>query len=795
VASIWITARSLLRHGWKGAVVLTLLAGVAAGAVLTAVAGARRTDSAYPRLVDATRSGDVQVAPSFGRIDVEKVAALPQVERSGRLLAFYMPRRSESGLLELENMPGAQASADGHLYYDIEQPHIIDGRLPRRDRADEAVVNKVMADRFRLRVGSTYRSVLVDFPSLEEFAASGRPPSELDLDALETPLEFRIVGISRGQAELIPAEGAAIDSVMLLGPAFAARYAEQASVSGLVVQLGNPERDIEPFKARVRALFPGAFIEFPSTEGRLETVGRSVRPYSVALNAFAIVFGIAAFLVLGQILARQVALDSADAPTLRAVGMVPAHVFFAVLARGAVVAVGGAALAVAVAVVASPIFPIGPAGLAEPDPGVRVDGTALLVGALVVALVLTGRAAMTAWRIALAADAPAGDEMTARARPSEVAGRLARAGIPPAPAIGVRFALQGAGPVGPVTTLVGLVTAVAAVMAALGFGASLDRVTGTPRLYGWNWDVLLEGYSGTTQAIDAQAQSDRDLVAKTSGSRTAIRFEGKDVVTYAFEHGQGKLRPTLIEGRLPRTAGEAAFGESFLDDLDASVGDAVTTSRGERFQVVGKVVLPALSLGQTVGLAEGAVVTPDGLQRVAPVLPSFIAADLAPGARVSDIRTRYDKQAAVSVPHPPPELQSYERVDNVPVILAAALGVLGGGILSHALITSIRRRRREFAVLKTVGFVRPQVGVAVACEATTLIALGLLIGLPLGVAAGRWAWALFADQLGVVVDPVVSFPYGLMIVAAVALLLANVVAGPPGRSAARTRPAVVLRSE
>jgi ABC-type antimicrobial peptide transport system permease subunit len=155
----------------------------------------------------------------------------------------------------------------------------------------------------------------------------------------------------------------------------------------------------------------------------------------------------------------------------------------------------------------------------------------------------------------------------------------------------------------------------------------------------------------------------------------------------------------------------------------------------------------------------------------------------------------YEQQAAVSVPHPPPELQSYERVDNVPVILAVALGALGVGILSHALVTSIRRRRRELGVLKTVGFVRPQVGVAVVCEATTLIALALLVGLPLGVAAGRWAWPLFADQLGVVAEPVVSFPYGLILVAAIALALANMVAAPPGRSAARTRPAVALRSE
>jgi hypothetical protein len=38
---------------WKGWAVLVLLAGLAGGAVLTAAAGARRTDTAYPRFLEA----------------------------------------------------------------------------------------------------------------------------------------------------------------------------------------------------------------------------------------------------------------------------------------------------------------------------------------------------------------------------------------------------------------------------------------------------------------------------------------------------------------------------------------------------------------------------------------------------------------------------------------------------------------------------------------------------------------------------------------------------------------------
>jgi predicted lysophospholipase L1 biosynthesis ABC-type transport system permease subunit len=96
--------------------------------------------------------------------------------------------------------------------------------------------------------------------------------------------------------------------------------------------------------------------------------------------------------------------------------------------------------------------------------------------------------------------------------------------------------------------------------------------------------------------------------------------------------------------------------------------------------------------------------------------------------------------------------------------------------------------------LKTLGFVRRQLWGAVAWQATTLAAIALLIGLPAGIAGGRWGWRLFAGQLGVLPDPVV--PLAAIFVAVLsALALANLVAVLPGRAAARTQPATVLRSE
>jgi ABC-type lipoprotein release transport system permease subunit len=73
-----------------------------------------------------------------------------------------------------------------------------------------------------------------------------------------------------------------------------------------------------------------------------------------------------------------------------------------------------------------------------------------------------------------------------------------------------------------------------------------------------------------------------------------------------------------------------------------------------------------------------------------------------------------------------------------------------------------------------------------------LIAVGL--GVPIGVAAGRWAWTAYADHVGVIAEPVVNVLLALLVIPAT-FLLANLVAALPGRLAARTKPATILRTE
>jgi ABC-type antimicrobial peptide transport system permease subunit len=119
--------------------------------------------------------------------------------------------------------------------------------------------------------------------------------------------------------------------------------------------------------------------------------------------------------------------------------------------------------------------------------------------------------------------------------------------------------------------------------------------------------------------------------------------------------------------------------------------------------------------------------------------------------------------------------------------------LLACGIIAHTLVTSVRRRRRELAVLKTLGFVAWPVRATVAWLATAFATVSLMVALPLGLAAGRWAWTLLAGQVAIVPAPVIA-PLTLLAFPAV-VVLANAIAAIPARAAARTQPAVVLRTE
>jgi predicted lysophospholipase L1 biosynthesis ABC-type transport system permease subunit len=93
-----------------------------------------------------------------------------------------------------------------------------------------------------------------------------------------------------------------------------------------------------------------------------------------------------------------------------------------------------------------------------------------------------------------------------------------------------------------------------------------------------------------------------------------------------------------------------------------------------------------------------------------------------------------------------------------------------------------------------LGFLRRQVLSTVLWQTTTVALIGLVVGIPLGVAVGRVVWRAFAGYLGVVPVPVVKL-WEIGAIALSTLVAANLLAVGPAIVAARSRPARLLRAE
>ena len=96
--------------------------------------------------------------------------------------------------------------------------------------------------------------------------------------------------------------------------------------------------------------------------------------------------GLAVLVVIGQLLSRQVIVGASDYPVLSALGTGRRQLFWLAVLRAGVVCAAGACVAVVIAVAASALMPIGPARLAEPDPGVQVNAGVLGFGLVAIAI-------------------------------------------------------------------------------------------------------------------------------------------------------------------------------------------------------------------------------------------------------------------------------------------------------------------------------------------------------------------------------------------------------------------------
>lgn len=806
---IRLVALASLRRHLVATLALTLLIGVAGGAVLAAAAGATRTAAAFPGLLDRSATSDLSVL-SDGSVRAQDVEGRHGVLHAGDAIGFGLATEGpEPGIPNLDEGPGALASSDGTVLLERDRPLVLEGRLPDPSQEGEVFVNERSAALYDVAPGDTKRFYLFGFEELSAAFAGIPDPESANsdqlvaaLDGVFTPVDLTIVGIGRLPSEVVANENQ-LGPAMVLTPAFARAHADVAGYRITYIDLRDP-RNLSGLQASLAAEHPDRQVgNFQTRESLLATVDEAVGPYHDALVLFAVIGGLTSLIVVGQAMARQVIADAGASPVLGGIGMTRAQVTLATSGRAVLAAVGGAALAAVVSVAASPLFPIGPAQRAQVGWSFGFEPRIVLGGAAVITAVLIARSLATAWRHARSATSGA----ASMPRQSTTAWALEVASPGTPLSIGARTALSPTDPkarAARTSTIVGLAVAMATILAALTFGASLDRLVATPAAYGWTWDSLLDTYeNGVTPELSRLISHDEAISGYTIGARASLTVDALAVAGFGFDPKRGEVLPSVTAGRFPTSAHEVALGAVTMRRLHRSIGDTVDIGPGadgpSRFRIVGRIVIPSLNLDNTYGLADSAALSIDGLTAVVPrSQPSFVLVDFTSpvGPHPIEAATRRYPTVAGSFLglQRPGEISGYSGVRRTPLVLAGLLAVLGFGVLLHGLLTAVRANRRSLAILKTIGFTRRQVRATVAWHITTVVLVAAVVALPLGVAGGRWAWSLLVERLGIAADPVVP-TLALIGFLLGTLLLANLIGAVPARRASHLSPATVLRSE
>jgi hypothetical protein len=172
--------RSELRARWRATLVLALLVGVVSAVALGAFSAARRTDSAFSRLVHDTRAWDVEVNPDLGGSSalMKKTAAveqLPMVAQAGRADGLYV---TPVDMLDPAASPISLAG-DGRFGYTFARFKMLHGHMPDPGRPDEVVVNPALARREHLRVGSPLEVVALSIDEVGALASGSGDAQKL----------------------------------------------------------------------------------------------------------------------------------------------------------------------------------------------------------------------------------------------------------------------------------------------------------------------------------------------------------------------------------------------------------------------------------------------------------------------------------------------------------------------------------------------------------------------------------------------------------------------------------------
>ena len=795
------------RRRWRSLLVLALLVALATATVLAAAAGARRANSAVERLWTGTLPTTVTVLANQPGFNWGKVRALPEVAAVSEFpvtFGFALPCCPDAGT-------GFPPIGDEYGRT-IERPYMLAGRMFDPARANEVIVTPLFAAVYHKRVGDTLTLLLASVKQAnEQYDGTTGPPRGPAVKA-------RITGIGRSPWLSIGSDGPGQKGGVQASPALYAHY--QANILGTsgqnyinaLIRLKGGTAAIPAFRADLARVTGRSDIDvWNNRENFGNAVERITRYEAACLFAFALAALVAALFLIGQSVARYTSATVADLQVLQAVGMTPQQAVASATAAPLLAAAAGSTLGVAAAIVASRWMPIGFASYLEPHPGISADWLILGPGWLLApVLVAAGSAAAAA--LALTAR-----HRRAVPRRSRVAAAAATAGLGVPVVVGARFALEpgrgrAAVPVRP--ALLGAVAGILGVLAAFTFAAGVSDAAANPARFGQTFQ--LESFFGLNgqdfgpvdQVLRAVA-ADPDVTGVDDARIGGAQSGQVSVESFTDDPVGGKRVPVVLTGgRMPAAADEIVLAPTTASDMHAGIGSVVKLTGSTVPRAMTVTGIGFVPEGPHNEYDQGAWLTPAGFDRLfrgAHYAFKFHIGTVAlrPGADVEAVAHRLTAKAAAikggqAFPFQPglplSQVQAVKDMAALPLVLSAFLAVLAVGAVGHALSIAVRRRSHELAVLRALGLTRRQSRLVVVTQASLLAAIGIVFGIPLGLALGRVLWHAAADMTPFAYEPPIAL-VALLLIAPVALLAANLLAAWPARRAARLHAGQILRTE